>query len=243
MYSGEIPAPGELFRHAYRRLRAERDQLLRIAAIPIALYFLIIALLQPYEQDLPEVLLPLALIFVPETLFDVAWLRWILGAGADDPPLPLRWTMRHTRYFGRRIAVHLIQIAAAVPVILILSLFLGNLHPIVLIICVPLYFYLLLRFSLFLVARAVDGACDLKRSWAATRDGIWRFFWGATFTAMPLMILLAVIGELVDAIGFATRLPLAMMLLAAIAAFVLRALLLSVTAYVYSVKMMGRVSD
>ena len=58
---------------------------------------------------------------------------------------------------------------------------------------------------------------------------------------MPLLILLAVIGELVNAAGFATTLPLAMILLAAVANFALRALLLAVTAEVYDVKMMSRV--
>ncbi len=241
MDSSQIPAPGELFRHAYRRVRAERDHLFRIAVIPIALYFLVIALLQPYQQDLPGLLLSLALVLIPVTLFDVAWLRWLLGAGAADPPLPFRWTLRHTAYFGRLVALHLILIAAAVPLIVISSLFPGNLRPVFLIVCFPLFFYLSLRLSLFLVARTVDGACDLRRSWGATRDGAWRFFWGAAFTTMPLLILLAVIGELVDAIGFAARLPLVMMLFAAIAGFALRALLLDVTAQVYEVKMTRRV--
>ena len=242
MYGGEIPAPGELFRDAYRRLKAERDHLFRIAVIPTLFYFLIFVLLRPLEQDLPELLLALALILIPETLFDVAWLRWLLGAGADDPPLPFRWTVRHTGYFLRRIALHLILVAAAVPVVVASALFPENLRPIVLIACLPLFFYLSLRFSLFLVARAVDGTCDLRRSWEATRDGIWRFFWGVAFATMPLLILLAVIGELVNAVGFATMLPLAMMLLAAIAGFAFRALLLAVTAQVYDVKMMTRVS-
>lgn len=241
MHNGEIPAPGELFRDAYRRLKAERDDLFRIAVIPTLLYFLIFVLLRPLEQNLPELLLTLALILIPETLFDVAWLRWLLGAGADDPPLPFRWTLRHTAYLGRRIALHLILIAAAVPVVVISSLLPENLRLIVLSVCFPLFFYLSLRFSLFLVARAVGGTCDLRRSWEATRDGIWRFFWGAAFTTMPLLILLAVIGELANAVGFATTLPLAMMLLAAFAAFAFRALLLAVTAQVYDVKMMSRV--
>ena len=241
MHSGEIPAPGELFRHAFRRLKTEQDHLFRIAVLPTLLYFLIFVFLRPLEQDLPELLLSLALILIPETLFDVAWLRWILGAGADDPPLPFRWTLRHTRYCGRRLAVRFILMAALVPVIVIASIFPENLRPVVLSACLPLLFYLSLRFSLFVVARAIDGTCDLRRSWDATREGIWRFFWGAAFTAIPLLVLLAVIGELLNAAGIATTLPLAMMLLAATANFALRALLLAVTAQVYDVKMTNRV--
>jgi hypothetical protein len=241
MHSGEIPAPGELFRHAFRRLKTEQDHLFRIAVIPTLLYFLIFVFLRPLEQDLPALLLPLALILIPETLFDVAWLRWILGAGADDPPLPFRWTLRHTGYCGRRLAVRFFLMAAVVPVIVISALFPENLRPVFLSACLPLLFYLSLRFSLFVVARAIDGTCDFRRSWEATREGIWRFFWGAAFAAMPLLILLAVIGELVNAAGFATTLPLAMILLAAVANFALRALLLAVTAEVYDVKMMNRV--
>ena len=130
MHSGEIPAPGELFRHAFRRLKTEQDHLFRIAVIPTLLYFLIFVFLRPLEQDLPALLLPLALILIPETLFDVAWLRWILGAGADDPPLPFRWTLRHTGYCGRRLAVRFFLMAAVVPVIVISALFPENLRPI-----------------------------------------------------------------------------------------------------------------
>jgi hypothetical protein len=233
MDSSEIPAPGELFRHAYRRVRAERDHLFRIAVIPVALYFLALALLRPHQQDLPGTMLTLALVFIPMTLFDVAWLRWLLHAGAADPSLPFRWTRRHTGYLGR-------LIAAAMPVVFVAALFPENQRPIILIVSMPLFLYLSLRFSLFLVARTIDGVCDLRRSWVATRHGAWRFFWGAAFTTIPVLILLAVLGELVDVVGFAAMLPLVTMLLSSVASFALRALLLAVTAVVYDVKMMNR---
>jgi hypothetical protein len=240
MDSSEIPAPGELFRHAYRRVRAERDHLFRIAVIPVALYFLALALLRPHQQDLPGTMLTLALVFIPMTLFDVAWLRWLLHAGAADPSLPFRWTRRHTGYLGRLVALHLILIAAAMPVVFVAALFPENQRPIILIVSMPLFLYLSLRFSLFLVARTIDGVCDLRRSWVATRHGAWRFFWGAAFTTIPVLILLAVLGELVDVVGFAAMLPLVTMLLSSVASFALRALLLAVTAVVYDVKMMKR---
>jgi hypothetical protein len=93
------------------------------------------------------------------------------------------------------------------------------------------------------VASAVGGTCDLRRSWAATREGAWRFFWGAAFTIMPLLILMALIGELMAAAGFAVNLPLSMMMLGSATGFVLRALLLAVTARVYETMIMGRVNN
>jgi hypothetical protein len=243
MQLGEIPAPGALFHDAYRRLKAEHNHLFRIAIIPTLLYFLILAFMQPLEQDMPEMLLTLILLLVIATLFDVAWLRWLLLAGDADPPLTYRWTFRHTAYFIRLVALHFCLIAAAVPIVVISSLLSQNLGLVVQLLCLPIFYYLSLRLSLFLVASAVGGTCDLRRSWAATREGAWRFFWGAAFTIMPLLILMALIGELMAAAGFAVNLPLSMMMLGSATGFVLRALLLAVTARVYETMIMGRVNN
>jgi hypothetical protein len=242
MYNREIPSPRELVRHAYQRVEAERDQLFRIAVLPIFIYFLIFVFVQPQEQNLPAVLLVVVLAFVPETLFDVAWLRRLLGADGGDPPLPYRWTARHTGFIGRLAALHLMLIAVAIPVVIVASVLPQSLGFAFQFICIPLFFYISLRISLFLVARALDHDCDLRRSWEATRDGIWRFFWGVAFTVLPLMILVIMILELMIAIGIAKALPLVMILVTTAAAFLLRALLLVVIARIYEVRMIGRVS-
>lgn len=238
MHDSEIPSPRELVRHAYSRLEAERDQLFRIAVIPVLLQFIVLALLHLRERGLSTLLLAAALTLVAFTLFDVAWLRRLLGADAHDPPLTYRWTARHTGFVGRLLLIYLILMVVALPVALIAAMLPENLGLMLQAISAPLFFYVSLRLSPFMVARTVDGPCNLRQSWEGTRDGIWRFFWGAAFAVLPLTILVIMVREMMIAAGIAARLPLVMTLITTAAAFVIRALLLIVIARVYEVRMM-----
>jgi hypothetical protein len=136
----------------------------------------------------------------------------------------------------------LILLGAALPIIIAAALFPSGLALVLQFVCVPVFFYLALRFSPFLVARALDEICDLRQSWETTREGVWRFFWGAAFVVLPLMILVVIIGELVFAVGFGQSFPLVMIFVMTAAAYVVRSLLLIVIARVYELRMNRRAS-
>jgi hypothetical protein len=235
----EIPSPGELVRHAYRKVEAEREALFRIAAIPVALEFLISVLLRPQHLTDPLNLLAGIAILIPATLFDVAWLRRLLGADGTDPLLPYRWTRRQTGYLLRLAMLILLLLSPT----WLLAMMVGpsSIGTLMLILLAGaiVYFFLFLRLSMFLIAQAVDQRCDLRQSWLATQQGAGRLFWGAAFVSLPVLIVAMVFVGVVDASGLARIFPLLTTLTLAVIQMIGRALFLAVIARVYEIRMTG----
>lgn len=239
MLDSEIPSPGELVRHAYRTLEAEREALFRIAVIPVFLQFMIVLLLGRHEKIDLMLLLALVLNLVPVTLFDVAWLRRLLRADAGDPPLPFRWTQRHTGFAVRLALLYLVVFIVFMLPSLLMRQIPASLITLLLFASVVIVFLVILRFSLFFVARAFDHPCELMQSWAATQAGAGRFFWGAVFTFLPAFLVLGIVAGIADGIGIAAALPLVTALVLIVITFIAHALLLAVIARVYEIRMTG----
>jgi len=239
MLDSEIPSPGDLVRYAYRKLEAEREALFRIAVIPVFLEFLILLVL--FKADMGDLSMTLiaVLTLIPLTLFDVAWLRHLLGAGAGDPRLPYRWTPRHTGFAGRLLLLNILVSVAALPLAILASLLPVDLGRLLMLAGFVAAGYFLLRLSFFVVARAFDRSCDFLQSWTATKAGAGRLFWGVVFAILPILLVLAVVAEIAHATGIGAALPHVIMLLAAAANFVLRALPMAIVARVFELRMMG----
>jgi len=239
MSDREIPSPGELARHAYRKIEAEREALFRIGAIPVALQFLIAVLIGPLSQSDPMLLVVAALNMIPVTLFDVAWLRHLLRAAGGDPPLPYRWTRRHTGFAARLAALYILMIIAAIPASFVAAIFPLTVIALLAFLLGVVFFYAFLRFSLFFTARAFDQEISLQQSWAATRDGAGRFFWGAAFSFLPGFIVLMIVFSIAKGTGFAAAFPLVTTLAASAVYYLCNALLLAVIARVYEIRVTG----
>jgi hypothetical protein len=239
MFDDEIPSPGALLRDAYRTIERQSADLFRIAVIPVFLEFLILILISQVNAGDFALTLTAVLMIVPFTLFDVAWLRHLLGAGTDDPPLAYRWTQRHTGFAGRLLLVNILISAGALPLAILASAFPSGLGRLLMLAGIIAGFYFLLRLSFFIVARAFDRSCEFMQSWAATKAGAGRFFWGAVFTILPATVVLAIVAEIANATGIGAALPRVMILLVATATFIWRALLFAVIARVFEIRMMG----
>lgn len=239
MLDSEIPSAGDLVRYAYRKLEAEQEALFRIAVIPVFLEFLILVVL--FQADMGDLTMTLiaVLTIIPFTLFDVAWLRHLLGAGAGDPKLPYRWTPRHTGFAGRLLLLNILLSVAALPLAILASLLPLELGRLLMLAGFVAGCYFLLRLSFFVVARAFDRSCDFLQSWTATKAGAGRFFWGVVFAILPIMVVLAIVAEIAHATGIGAALPHIIMLVTAAATFVLRSLLLAIIARVFEIRMMG----
>lgn len=235
----KIPSPGEFVRHAYRKIEAEREALFRIAAIPVALEFLISVLLRPQHLTDPLNFVVAATLLIPATLFDVAWLRRLLGADGADPLLPYRWTRRQTGYVLRLAMLSLLVLSPTWLFAMIVEPSSIGALLIMLLIGSIVYFFLFLRLSMFLVAQAVDQRCDLRLSWLATQEGAGRLFWGAAFVSLPVLIVAMVFLGVVVASGLARIFPLLTTLTLAVVQMIGRALFLAVIARVYEIRMTG----
>src|SRR5262245_50905550 len=239
MLDSEIPSPGDLVRYAYRTIEVERETLFRIGVIPVFLQFLITVLIGPREHFDFELLLALILNLVPATLFDVAWLRRLLGADAGDPLLPYRWTQRHTGFAGRLALLLAIVTAGFFVALLLMSWLPDSLLTLLLFAGSIFAFFIVLRLSPFFVARAFDSHCDFARAWAATRNGAGRFFWGAIFAFLPGFIVLGILAGMAESTGIGQMLPLVTVLVAVVINLLAHALLLAVIARVFEIRMMG----
>jgi hypothetical protein len=239
MLDDEIPSPRDLVRYAYRKLEAEREALFRIGVIPVFLQFMITVLFGPREHLDLAFVLALALNLIPTTLFDVAWLRRLLGADANDPLLPYRWTQRHTGFVGRLAILLGIVVGAFGAAVFVFAWLPDHLRTILLIVGSVSAFFVILRLSPFFVARAFDGHCDLAQAWAATRSGAGRFFWGAAFSFLPGFIVLGIVAGIAESTGIGSALPLVTSLLAVVISLIAHALLLAVIARVFEIRLMG----
>jgi hypothetical protein len=220
-------------------IEAEREALFRIGAIPAAMQFLIITLLQPRDPADPWTIIANIANLIPVTLFDVAWLRRLLAADAGDAPLPIRWTRRQTGY-ALRLALFMLMLLSPAWLILMMAQHMSiNGLVFLLLAGAVACFYVFLRLSMVLIARATDQSCDFRRSWLATRDGAGRIFWGVAFIALPLLILFTIFSAIADATGFAAGFPLLTTLVIVIVALTGRALFLAVLAQVYAIRMTG----
>ncbi len=239
MSDREIPSPGALVRDAYRKVEAEREALFRIAAIPAALQFLIITLLHPQEPGEPSMFIASILNLIPATMFDVAWLRRLLGADEGDPLLPYRWGRRQMGYLIRFALLILLLVFPVMFITIMAGQILGNAAAIVMIAGAIGCFYAFLRLSMILVAQALDHPSDPRISWSATRAGAFRMFWGAAFVSLPVLLIGLTLIAIADTSGLALRFPLVMTLVLVVLGLVLRSLFLAVVAQVYTICMTG----
>jgi hypothetical protein len=239
MSDREIPKPGELVRDAYRKVEAERQALFRIGAIPAALQFLIIVLLRPQDPGESATLIASLLNLIPATLFDVAWLRRLLGADSGDPLLPYRWGRRQTGYLVRFGLLILLLVFPIMFVAIAAGRISENAAAVLMIAGAIACFYVFLRLSLMLVARALDRPCDVRISWSATQEGAFRLFWSAAFVTLPVLLVGMTLIAIADTSGFALRFPLVTTLALVVIGLLLRSLFLAVVAQVYAIRIAG----
>ena len=239
MSDREIPSPGALVRDAYRKVEAEREALFRIAAIPAALQFLIITLLHPEDPAEPSMFIASILNLIPATMFDVAWLRRLLGADEGDPLLPYRWGRRQTGYLIRFALLILLLVFPVMFIAIMAGQILGNAVAIIMVAGAIGGFYVFLRLSMILVAQALGRPCDPRMSWSVTQAGAFRMFWGAAFVSLPVLLIGMTLIAIADTSGFALRFPLLTTLALVVLGLVLRALFLAVVAQVYAICMTG----
>ncbi|MFM9844775.1 MAG: hypothetical protein ACKVOI_17580 [Dongiaceae bacterium] len=239
MSDREIPSPGALVRDAYRKVEAERAALFRIAAIPAAMQFLIITLLHPQDPAEPSTFIASILNLIPATMFDVAWLRRLLGADAGDPLLPYRWGRRQTGYLVRFALLILLLAFPFMSIAIMLGQILGNAVAILMVAGAIGSLYVFLRLSMILVGQALDRSCDPRTSWSATQAGAFRLFWGAAFASLPVLLIGMTLIAIADTSGLALRFPLLTTLAVVVLGLVLRALFLAVVARVYGICMTG----
>ena len=239
MSDREIPSPGALVRDAYRKVEAEREALFRIAAIPAALQFLIITLLRPQDPAEPSMFIASILNLIPATMFDVAWLRRLLGADAGDPLLPYRWGRRQMGYLIRFALLILLLVFPVMFFAIMVGQLLGNAVVIIMVAGAIGGFYVFLRLSMILVSQALDRPCDPRTSWSATQGGAFRVFWGAAFVSLPVLLIGMTLIAIADTSGLALRFPLLTTLALVVLGLVLRALFLAVVAQVYAISMTG----
>jgi hypothetical protein len=155
----------------YRLLWALRDELLRLAAVPLVVSFVLSLPLRLWPTDPLANLTTLAQV-VPMALFSVAWLRLILLSPAVAGSGPTwQWGERETRLLIRLVQLFLAAgLPTAIAVLLILPHTSGLLALLLLLAIVIAAQLVFLRWALVLPATAVDHPGSFARSWAATTD-------------------------------------------------------------------------
>jgi hypothetical protein len=176
--------PWELAGAAYRVLWRGRAELLRVAAVPVAIILLIEVAVRWQAGNILSV--GLGLLSVPlGILMAVNWLRVLLLGSGSVSGLGARWGERETRFLLRWLVVSLVSfapsLALCLPVILVMMLLgqdIRNPGLATQAMLLPIFIgamsvcaYVLLRYSLALVAAAIDAPGTLTGSWATSAAG------------------------------------------------------------------------
>jgi len=265
---GRPPAPGdplpvaELVRQSYALLGRHRDDLLRLAIVPVIIAFVIYAAAisalstGPAEEPatapaettmgaegeaaaamMPDpALFLLLLAVVPMTLFAVNWLRALLLGPAAAPGLGASWGRRETQCLLLGVSISLIAVLAVIIPLGVLFAVLGGalaILPLAIGAALLGYLYVLLRLCLALTAAAIDESCSLADSWAATRGVSARFLLIVVLTATPFQLAALVISALLGAIGLRDAAPFASLLVEVALSYVVSAAGLAAVALVY----------
>jgi hypothetical protein len=160
---------------AWRLVWQSRDDLLRIAAVPLLISFCLSLATQAWRSP-TALFLVVLLDWLPLTLFAVAWLRFLLhrdNAGARR--LAARWSPRETKFLSRLVLINVGTGLAALLVTSLIAVALGirldGSGSSILLVFVAAGIaaaYLTLRLSLTLPAAAVDLAYGFRDSWRDT---------------------------------------------------------------------------
>jgi hypothetical protein len=241
-------------RDAGRLAWAHRDDLLRLAVVPVLLSFLLAladaaargalgaapgAEPQPVPVLLKAVLLTGQVLL--NTLFSVNWLRVLLLAEARGrPSLELRWTRRHGLFLGRAL---LLGFGLSIGMLVVASVTTGigaigaapvAMSPagaIALALIGLAAGYLFLRLSLVLPAAAVDHAYTFARSWRDTATaGVAMML---AVLAVGVVVMLVTVAYVAIAAGLHAMMPLSMLLLGTAIDYVFTAILLGVLAIAF----------
>lgn len=192
-------------RTAYAAVFSSLGPLVKAAALPFMLS-LVVAGLSLFSGD--NAFLSLILMvagFVPYTLFGVAWHRLtLLGPVQGAPDVFPAWRHRHWRFLSYAIIVTGVFYLLWLPVVVSFGRLgqagqvsggaAGGTMLLVLAVTV-LVIYLTLRLAFVFPAVAVDETYTLRDSWAHTRGQVLRLFATLAVTALPMLLLFAIISS------------------------------------------------
>ena len=176
---------GPLLQIALTRCWAQRDELLRLGVVPLALLLLILVPLQSTaeavaeratvdssgDQDLAIRMLLLALGYgVVVALFSVNWLRQLTLGAKAVPGLGVALNRRHVRFFCAALAM---VMAASLPVIVLYPVFMTVLQGDAAIFAAAIMVFLaaaalIARLSPSLIGIAIDAPMRLSLAWKRT---------------------------------------------------------------------------
>jgi len=199
---------------AWRLVFDSRDDLLRIAAVPMLITYVLSLALRAWQSD-PVFFLVVILDWAPVTLFGVAWLRFLLLHGnAGHTGLTTQWTPRETKFFGRVLLINVGTGAAAGLsagiVALVLGVSLENDGSLLLVAAVAgiVALYLVVRLSLVLPATAIDRTYGFRDSWRQTAGCHLQLLFAMLLANLPAGLALI----LLEATGLAQFAPYTFML-------------------------------
>lgn len=222
--TGSSPSVQATVRQVYRLIWTSRDDLLRIAAVPVGLSFLL-TLIATSLQPGPLTLVVLLLDLVPLSLFAVNWHRIILlGPHAVDG-LGLRWTERHTRFLGRGLLLGAgVGLAMVIPTLIASAFLQRSPFGFVLLGLVMLAgMFLFLRFALVFPAIAVDEPYDFARSWRDTAGGGMQLLTAVLMVTLPISIGLYLLSLLAASTELSRAAPLTLLFLNSAGSYVVAA--------------------
>ena len=192
-------------RTAYAAVFSSLGPLVKAAALPFLLS-LVIAGLSLFAGNSTFLSLILMMVgFVPYTLFGVAWHRLtLLGPIQGAPEVFPAWRHRHWRFLAYAIIVTGVLYLLWLPVVIgfgqlgqageITGGGVGAILLLILIITV-LVIYLTMRLAFVFPAVAVDETYTLRDSWAHTQGQVLRLFATLLVTALPMMLLFAILSS------------------------------------------------
>lgn len=201
------------FRQVFGLLRLNHDALLRLAAAPLLLSFLLAILVNWLPSD-EMAILALLLDLAPLTVFAVNWHRLVLlGPQACPPDLGLEWGRRQTVFLGRTLVLGVgLGLAAALPVILASRLLQAS--PIgvpLLLTAAAAVLFVAVRLSLVFPAAALDRQYGFGSSWRDTEGFGFQLLGLMLATGLPFWAGALLLHVFADSTGLATAAPYALL--------------------------------
>lgn len=233
--------PRDLVREAFGALWQGRNELLRVAAVPVGITLILDAVLlfgrargelEQAGQPEPWFFVLLLLSIPPSILLAVNWLRVLVLGPASVSGLGLRWGRREMRFLARLLLIGLAGLAATIVLTLPIGVFfallgqmsaafqqLANWMPLAsALLALFVYAYITMGFSLALVAAAIDGPGGMAGSWRATRGQRGRLVLAVLATVGPFYLLMFLLPLLFGILGVTRVAPLSSLLVQALLA-------------------------
>ena len=194
---------GKSFRLAHALVFGNLGPLLRAAALPFVLSWVIFYLLVLPTGGQPLLAVIATLVaLVPYVLFAVSWHRFVLlGRNEALPAIVPLWRRRHWRFYGYLLGLMGIILLASLPIGLLLAVLAapttgGDTAPqpsqaliaTVLLFVIPL-FYLVMRLSFVFPAVSVDESYRFVHAWRHSRGQGWRLVGATIVTLFPTGLL------------------------------------------------------